>query len=161
ELNVVPVVAQLLLNRGVGQLDDARRFLDASLAGLHPPQLLPGVERAAELLVQSVKDKRRIVVYGDYDVDGVTGTTILRQTLQAAGANVTFYLPTQLEEGYALNQEALIATASRGAAVVVPVDCGISSLAEADVARRLGLTLIVTDHHEMKETPPAAAVLVH
>lgn len=161
DLRVAPVVAQLLLNRGVAHVDDARRFLDPTLAGLHKPELLPGVERAAELLVHAVRTKQRICIYGDYDVDGVSGTAILRQVLLAAEAVVEFYVPHRLEEGYGLNAEALTDIASKGAAVVVTVDCGIASVVEAEVARRLGLTLIVTDHHEMKETLPAAEVLVH
>ena len=161
ELSLSPVVAQLLLNRGVHQADDARRFLEPSLAGLHPPQMLPGVDQAAELLMQAIRDKRKICIYGDYDVDGVSGTSVLKQILLAAGGNIDFYVPNRLEEGYGLNAEALTQIAADGSSVVVTVDCGIASLAEAEVARRLGLTLVVTDHHEMKETLPCATVLVH
>jgi single-stranded-DNA-specific exonuclease len=156
-----PVVAQLLRNRGLDQLDDARRFLDAPLKGLHAPDLLPGVSAASERLLAAVRGGKRLRVYGDYDVDGVTGTAILLEGLRLLGADVDFYVPNRLEEGYGLNAEALRQIANEGASVVVTVDCGIASVEEAEEAKRLGLELIVTDHHEFKPTLPDAAVLVH
>ena len=160
-LNVSPLVAQLLLNRGVSGPDAARRFLDAPLNGLHPPESLPGLTEAADRIWAAVGAGRRVCIYGDYDVDGVTGTSILLTTLRAIGATVDFYVPHRLLEGYGINAEALRQIASTGASVVVTVDCGIASIEEAVEAKRLGLELIVTDHHEMKETLPDAAVLVH
>jgi single-stranded-DNA-specific exonuclease len=160
-LQTPPVVAQLLLNRGLTAPDAARRFLDAPLSGLHPPEMLPGVAEAADRICAAVKAGRRICVYGDYDVDGVTGSAILLTTLRLLGARVDLYVPHRLEEGYGLNCDALRQLAADGFSVVVTVDCGIASLAEAAEARRLGLELIVTDHHEMKDDLPEAAVLVH
>ena len=159
ELRVSPVVAQLLLNRGLTDPDDARRFLDAPLTGLHPPMSLPGMPEAAERLYAAVEAKKKVCVYGDYDVDGVTGTAILLGLFQQLGVPAEFYVPHRLEEGYGLNAEALRQLAASGVQVVVTVDCGIASLDEADEAKRLGLELIVTDHHEMKDRLPAAAVL--
>jgi single-stranded-DNA-specific exonuclease len=141
--------------------DRAREFLDAPLRGLYAPDLLPGVPEAAERILKAINQGRKICVYGDYDVDGVTGTAILLQGLRLMGAQVDLYVPNRLEEGYGLNRTALRQVAEQGSSVVVTVDCGIASLAEAEVARHLGLELIVTDHHEMKDTLPAAAVLVH
>jgi single-stranded-DNA-specific exonuclease len=160
-LQVQPIVAQLLLNRRVSDPDQARRFLDAPLAGLHPPELLPGIPEAAGRLYDAALAGRRICVYGDYDVDGTTGTAILLQVLRLLGAEPDFYVPHRLEEGYGLNGEALRQIAESGAKIVVTVDCGVASLREADVARDLGLELIVTDHHEPKERRPDAAVVVH
>jgi single-stranded-DNA-specific exonuclease len=160
-LGVAPVVAQLLLNRGLSAPEAARRFLDAPLAGLHPPEALPGVAEAAERLVAAARAGRRICVYGDYDVDGVTGSAILLTGLRLLGAKAELYVPHRLEEGYGLNCEALRQLAADGVSLVVTVDCGIASLAEAAEARRLGLELIVTDHHEMRDELPDAAVLVH
>jgi single-stranded-DNA-specific exonuclease len=161
-LRLSPIVAQLLLNRGLTEAESARRFLDAPLTGLHPPQLLPGVAEAADRLLAAVRAGRRVCVYGDYDVDGITGTAILWQCLRRLGAPVVdFYVPHRLEEGYGLNADALRQIAQAGASVVVTVDCGIASVAEADEARRLGLELIVTDHHEPKDALPSAAALVH
>jgi single-stranded-DNA-specific exonuclease len=160
-LELGPIVAQLLLNRGLSEPAQARRFLDPSLSGLHPPELLPGVTEAAERLFAAVQAGRRICVYGDYDVDGVTGSAILLNGLKLLGAAVDLYVPHRLEEGYGLNVDALRQIAASGASLVVTVDCGIASLEEAEEARRLNLDLIVTDHHELKETLPGAAVLVH
>ncbi|HEY7330273.1 MAG TPA: single-stranded-DNA-specific exonuclease RecJ [Gemmataceae bacterium] len=161
ELGVGPIVAQLLLNRGLDDAAQARRFLEASLNGLHSPDLLPGVSEAAERILAAVRAGRRLCVYGDYDVDGATGSAILLSGLKLLGATVDLYVPHRLEEGYGLNAEALRQIAASGVDMVVTVDCGIASLEEAAEARRLGLELIVTDHHQYKETLPDAAVLVH
>jgi single-stranded-DNA-specific exonuclease len=160
-LQVSPIVAQLLINRDIREHDQARRFLDAPLTGLHPPDLLPGVTDAANRLHDAIRAGRRICIYGDYDVDGTTGTAVLLQGLRLLGADPDFYVPHRLDEGYGLNAEALRQIADSGAKVVVTVDCGVASLHEADVARELGLELIVTDHHEPKERRPDAAVVVH
>src|SRR5262245_55651938 len=160
-MGVAPIVAQLLLNRGIQDPADGTRFLQSPLSGLYSPELLPGITAAVERLADAISRKKKVCCYGDYDVDGITGTAILYGMLQMLGAPVEFYVPHRLEEGYGLNSEALRQIRERGAAVVVTVDCGIASIAEADEARRLGLELIVTDHHEMKSQLPAAEVLVH
>lgn len=161
ELQLSPIVAQLLLNRKFLDVPTAKRFLEAPLKGLYEPERLPGATEAADRLFQAVGAKRPICIYGDYDVDGVTGTAILLTLLRMLGAVVDYYIPNRLEEGYGLSVEALRTIAGRGAAVVVTVDCGIASIGEADEARRLGIELIVTDHHEPAATLPDAAVLVH
>ena len=163
---VSPVVAQLLLNRGVTDAPAVRRFLDAPLAGLHSPSLLADVPAAADRLYRAVTLKQRVCVYGDYDVDGVTGTSILMLLLDRLGANAEFHVPLRLSEGYGLSSEKLQELAGRGVNLVVSVDCGIASLDEAAVARRLGMDLIVTDHHEMKTRGgvpllPDAVAVVH
>ncbi|HEY7152316.1 MAG TPA: single-stranded-DNA-specific exonuclease RecJ [Gemmataceae bacterium] len=160
-LGVGPIVAQLLLNRGLEDAAAARRFLDPSLNGLHSPDLLPGVTEAAERILAAVRAGRRICVYGDYDVDGVTGSAILLGVLKLLGVAADLYVPHRLEEGYGLNRDALRQIAEAGGSLVVTVDCGIASLNEAGEAKRLGLELIVTDHHEFKDALPDAAVLVH
>jgi len=160
ELNTNPLVAQLLLNRGIITAFDARLFLDAPMNALHSPDLLPGIPEAAAIIAQGVVAKQRICIYGDYDVDGTTGTAILYSLLHKLGASVTFYVPHRLDEGYGLNEDAVRELAKEGVQILVTVDCGIASLHEAAVAKSLGLTLIITDHHEMKPNLPEA-VLVH
>src|SRR5205823_4568654 len=160
-LGVSPIVAQLLLNRGLNEPETAGRFLHTPLTDLHKPDLLPGASEAADRLLNAVRQGRRICVYGDYDVDGTAGTAILWQALHLLGAQADFYVPHRLDEGYGLNCEALQQIARTGTSVVVTVDCGIGSLAEAEEARRLGLELIITDHHELKDRLPSADVLVH
>jgi single-stranded-DNA-specific exonuclease len=158
-----PLVCHLLINRGVREPEAATRFLEAKRNSFHDPELLPGAAEAAERLVAAIRDGRKIVVYGDYDVDGVCGTTILWTLLKLAGArDVGYYIPSRFEEGYGLNGEALRRLAAEeGAEVVVTVDCGVTAIEEAKLARELGLELIVTDHHAMAAELPAADVVVH
>lgn len=162
-VDVPPLVAQLLLNRGMTEPRAARAFIEARLTHLHDPEALPGAAEAAERIVRAVRERRRIVVYGDYDVDGVCGTSILWSCLRLAGArDAAYYIPHRVEEGYGVNGEALRRIASEmGASVVVTVDCGISAVAEAKLARELGLELIVTDHHTPGDELPGADVVVH
>src|SRR5262245_6724134 len=162
ELQVSAVVAQLLLSRGMSEPDRARSFLEASLKGLHDPALLPGAVDAAERIVAAIGAKRRIVVYGDYDVDGVAGAALLIECLKLAGGDARFYVPHRLEAGYGLNATALESLRrDEQADMVITVDCGIASTAEARVARDLGLELIITDHHEFGRALPEADCLVH
>jgi single-stranded-DNA-specific exonuclease len=161
QAGVSEIVAQLLLRRGIDDADSARRFLDCKLTGLREPEELPGATEAAARLATAVADRRRIVIYGDYDADGMTATAILYLCLQMIGGDVRYYVPSRLDEGYGLNHDALRKLSADGADVVVTVDCGIASPDEADTARELGLELIVTDHHEMGDRLPNAAALVH
>lgn len=155
------VVAQLLLCRGIEDPQCARQFLDAKLSGLRDPEELPGAVEAATLLHRAIRERRRITVYGDYDADGMTATAILLGCLRLLGAQADFYVPNRIDEGYGLNHEALRTLAAQGADVVVTVDCGIGSVAEAETARELGLTLIITDHHQAAEQLPHVAAIVH
>jgi single-stranded-DNA-specific exonuclease len=158
---VPAVVAQLLLARGIHDPADARQFLEPKLTGLREPDMLPGAAQAANILFEAVRAKRRITVYGDYDADGMTATAILLRCLRLLDAPADFYVPHRIDEGYGLNGDAIRKLAEQGADVVVTVDCGICSIAEAALARELGLTLIVTDHHQIAAELPAAAALVH
>lgn len=158
---VSPVLAQLLLSRGLDEPQRAKAFLAAKLGDLREPADLPGVVEAAGVLDRAIRDGKRIVVYGDYDVDGMTGTAILWRCLKLLGADVRYFVPHRLEQGYGLHTEALESLAADKAQLVVTVDCGISSLAEAEAAARLGLELIITDHHELAERLPSAAAIVH
>ncbi|WP_152050565.1 single-stranded-DNA-specific exonuclease RecJ [Tautonia marina] len=163
ETRVPPLVAQILLNRKINDPEKARDYLEVRRKKLHDPELLPGVVDAAERIVRAIEQNRKIVIYGDYDVDGVCGTSILWSCLRLAGArDVEYYIPRRVEEGYGLNGEALNRIASELAGqVVVTVDCGITSVREAKLARSLGIELIVTDHHTIGPDLPEADVLVH
>lgn len=151
----------MLLNRGVQTGEAVRQFLVPEFRALLPPEQLPGAAAAADRLHRAVEARERIVIYGDYDVDGVTATTILWQTLTLLGADVEAYVPRRIEEGYGLNGEALEKLAADGARVVVTVDCGITAVEEADRARRLGVDLVITDHHQPRATLPDCAAIVH
>jgi single-stranded-DNA-specific exonuclease len=158
-----PLVAQLLINRGIDEPDQAVAFLDAKLGSLSDPELLPGAVVAAERIVGAIRDDRKIVVYGDYDVDGVCGTSILWTCLRLAGAtDAEYYIPHRVDEGYGVNSEALRRlSAEHKARLIVTVDCGISAVREAELALELGVELIVTDHHTIGLTLPRAAAIVH
>jgi single-stranded-DNA-specific exonuclease len=160
-LGIPGVVAQLLICRGMNDPAEARRFLDSKLADLRDPNLLPGCLQAAERIYQVIRQGGRIVIYGDYDVDGMTGTALLRQCLHLLGANASYYVPHRIDEGYGLNQEAVRRLAAEKAQLIVTVDCGIASLAAAETARECGLELIVTDHHEPGSRLPHATAIVH
>ena len=161
--NLHPLVARLLINRGIDDPAAARIHLDAKRQSLHDPELLPGVVEAAERLRKAVDAGRKIVIYGDYDVDGVCGVSLLWGCLKLAGArNVKAYIPHRVEEGYGVNAEALRKLGSEdGAELIVTVDCGITAVEEARLAREMGVELIVTDHHAIGPDLPDADVLVH
>ncbi len=158
---VSAVVAQLLICRGISDPVLARRFLDSRLSDLRDPDQVPGCRQAAERVHDAIRSGRRIVVYGDYDVDGVTGTALLRQCIKLLGGNVGYYIPSRADEGYGLHGDAIRRLASEKAELVVTVDCGITSVEEAEIARECGLSLIVTDHHEPGCRLPEAAAIVH
>jgi len=160
-VQVPAVLAQLLVCRGLVDPPVAREFLDPKLSGLRDPGELPGVTAAVDRITRAMEAGEHIVVFGDYDADGMTATAILFRCLELIGANVAYYVPCRLEEGYGLNDGALREIAAKGARLIITVDCGIASLSEAETARDLGLDLIVTDHHEMKEELPIAAAIVH
>ena len=156
-----PLLAQLLLQRDITAPGDVATFLNPSFKELLLPDQLPGAADAGRRLVEAVRQNRRIIVYGDYDVDGVTAATILWHALKLAGANVDYYIPSRFDEGFGLNGGALRQIRSQGGDLVITVDCGIAALDEARLAREIGLDLIITDHHTPKDTLPDAVALVH
>ena len=159
-MDLDPVVARLLFLRGITTDDDARRFLNPRLDHLHDPFRLTDLPRAVDRLQRAIEEKERIAIHGDYDVDGVTSTVILRRLLDLLGANVIHFIPERLRDGYGLEPASIERLAAQQVAVVVSVDCGIRSQAAAARARELGIDLIVTDHHEPDAVlPPALAVI--
>ncbi len=160
-LGVAPLVAQSLHCRGYEDPGQARAFLSPQLNDLIAPDELHGAAKAAERLARAVADRQRIVLYGDYDVDGMTGVAILWHCLKLAGADCGFYVPHRIEEGYGLNDEAVDQLAADGAKVIVTVDCGITATEQADRASRLGIDLIITDHHLPPAALPDAHAVVH
>ncbi len=158
---VSPVVAQLLLCRGIDQPDLAQNFLEPRLTGLRDPGELPGAMVAAQRLVKAIRDGEQIVIFGDYDVDGITGTSLLYLGVQLLGGKVKYHIPHRTKDGYGLSIPAIENLAKNGAQVVVTVDCGIASIEPARRARELGLDLIITDHHQFGAELPDAHALVH
>jgi len=159
-LGVSPIVARLLCQRGLGDPEVAHRFLRPSLDHLHDPMRLADMGVAVERLLAALERRERIAVHGDYDVDGVTSTVILRRALEMLGGDVVHFIPERMRDGYGLQVAAIDRLHAQGVAVIVSVDCGIRSVDAALRARELGIDLIVTDHHEPEATlPPALAVI--
>lgn len=155
-----PILRQLLFNRGYGTDAEARAFLRAEANFDTSPAQMTGMAAAVDRLLFALDHHEPIAIYGDYDVDGVTATALLVETLQAFAADVRGYIPNRFEEGYGLNNEALAALEADGVKLVISVDCGIRSPDEAAYARSIGLDLIISDHHHPAETlPPAFAVV--
>lgn len=155
------LLRQVLFNRGLAKSDESQRFLSAIAPELGEPLLMKGMAVAVDRLERAIKQSESIVVYGDYDADGVTATALLVQCLQSLGGKASDYIPDRFEEGYGLNIGALRQLKEQGANVVVSVDCGVRSLAEADEAKRLGLDLIITDHHTPGPELPNAFALIN
>lgn len=158
--SISPLTAKLLLNRKVTEPEAVRRFLDPSLERFHDPYLLKGMKQAVERLVEAKEDKQQVVIYGDYDVDGITSTSVLYLFLKEAGFQVEYYIPDRLEEGYGINKEACAKLKESGKDLMISVDTGITAVDEVAYCNEIGLDVIITDHHEPQETlPPAVAVI--
>jgi single-stranded-DNA-specific exonuclease len=154
-----PVVAQILYNRGYRNPEDARAFLLGNIP-VADPFKMRGMNKAVERIRRAIKKGELIVVYGDFDADGVTSTALLVSTLKALGANVKHYIPNRVDEGYGLNDGAMIGLAQRGTRVLITVDCGIRSIHEVETGKNAGMDMIVTDHHSVgPEVPDALAVI--
>lgn len=147
-LKISPLVAQIMLNRGVREAQDCRDFLRPNLKCLHDPFLIPNLRKGAERIAKAIRDKQKIVIYGDYDVDGITATSILWHAIKTLGGTGEFYIPHRIEEGYGLNSEAIEHICQDGAQLIITVDCGITAIEPAKIARDRGVDLIITDHHE-------------
>ncbi len=161
ELNISSRLATVLVNRGIDNLEKAEEFLAPSLHQLPDPYLLAGIEAAVERLTLAFRRYEKIIVFGDYDMDGISATAILVDYLRRAGfKQVDFYIPSRLDQGYGLNKAALIQARESGITLAVTVDNGIANYLEIEFAKTLGLDIIVTDHHQIPDRlPPAAAVV--
>jgi len=160
-LKISELLAQVLINRGITDPRRANTFLRPRLSELVPPEQMPANETAAKRIQKAVADNEKITIYGDYDVDGITAVAILLQLLKTIGADVDYYIPHRVDEGYGLNTEAVKYLAKAGSSLVITVDCGIQAHRSAAVADELGVDLIITDHHQPPEKLPPAAAIVH
>jgi single-stranded-DNA-specific exonuclease len=160
-LDLHPTVARLLCARGFGDPAAARLFLSPSLDHLHDPFLLKDLSKAIERLERAIASKERIAIHGDYDVDGITSTVILRRALELLGGDVVHFIPERMRDGYGLQPAAIERLHAEGVRLVVSVDCGIRGTEAAARARELGVDLIITDHHEPDEALPAAFAVIN
>ena len=159
-LGIAPIVARLLCQRGLADPAVAQRFLNPSLDHLHDPMALADMSVAVDRLMAAIERKERIAIHGDYDVDGITSTVILRRALELLGGDVVHFIPERIKDGYGLQPSAIERLHAAGIALIVSVDCGIRGADAARRARELGVDLIITDHHEPDSAlPPALAVI--
>ena len=161
QLKIPPAIACVLVNRGIDSADAAKGYLGKSIAGVRHPFELKDAQKAAERIKLALEQKEKIVIYGDYDVDGITSTAILYQFLSSQGADVDFYIPNRSDEGYGINMLALQKIKKGGASLLITVDCGITAVGEVEFAKAIGLEVIITDHHTCKEELPKAYALVN
>lgn len=160
QLKITPLVASLLVNRGYDSLEKAKAFL-YSIDEFHDPFLMKGMDIAVNRIKDAIDKQEPILIFGDYDADGVTSTTVMMKTLEDLGADVQFYIPNRFTEGYGPNEGAFRYAASIGIKLIVTVDTGIAAVKEADVAKELGIDYIVTDHHEPGLVLPDALAIIH
>ncbi|KQL20645.1 single-stranded-DNA-specific exonuclease RecJ [Cytobacillus solani] len=161
ELNITPLVASLLVNRGLETPELARHFLFDQKHEFHDPFLLTDMNAAVSRIKEGIENQEAILIFGDYDADGVTSTTVMMKTLQELGANVEFYIPNRFTEGYGPNIPAFQHAAEAGIKLIITVDTGIAAVNEAKAAKELGLDLIITDHHEPGPELPEALAIIH
>lgn len=161
ELNISPVIARLLANRNIKDPREAEKFLNAKLSDLHDPYMLKGMKESVARIRRALSKGEKIMVYGDYDVDGITSVTLLTSTLTGLGGHVIEYIPNRLEEGYGLNLEACRYAHKKKVGLIITVDCGINAVREVDYLNSLGIDTIVVDHHEVQANalPKAFAII--
>ncbi|MDX9870990.1 MAG: single-stranded-DNA-specific exonuclease RecJ [Clostridia bacterium] len=161
ELGISAVLARVLGNRGFKSADAVKAFLRANMDDLQDPLVLPGMQEGMARVYQAITQGEHILIYGDYDVDGITAVAVLYSFLQQAGGRVSYYIPQRLEEGYGLNIEALDKAKAQGIDLVLTVDCGIAAVEEVRYASSLGLEMVITDHHEPPEILPQAQAIIN
>ena len=158
--NINPIIIKLLENRGIKTQEDILEFLSLNPKKTYDPFLLYNMEEAIELIEKHLKENNRICIYGDYDADGITSVTMLYEAFETVSADVFYYIPSRMEEGYGLNKEAIDQIISRGTKLLITVDCGSVSFDEVEYAKERGLDVIVTDHHNITDTK-ANCILVN
>lgn len=157
--NVSNLVAQKLAEYNLND-EEITIFLNPTRKNFHDPFLLPDMDKAIERILKAMQDEEKIVVYGDYDADGITSTTIIKRFMQDRGINVGTYIPNRLDEGYGLNEDAIREIANEGYNLMITVDCGITAKNEVELAKNLGIDVIVTDHHEVPEEIPDTIAVI-
>lgn len=158
--NLNKVIGKIIVNRHVVNDEDVRIFITPTRDDFHDPFLFKGMDIAVERIIKAINNKEKILIYGDYDVDGITSTTVLKKYLMDRGISVDTYIPNRLHEGYGLNKNAIDTIKERNIDLIITVDCGISAIEEVDYAVSLGMDVIVTEHHEVGEKLPNALAVI-
>jgi single-stranded-DNA-specific exonuclease len=161
ELGISPIVSQMLINRNILTPDDAKKFLSPSLSDLHNPFLMKDMQEGVDRLTKAIYNREKVLIYGDYDADGITSVVLLVKFLGEIHDDVTYYIPDRVSEGYSLNKNALNKIKSDGVKLVITVDCGISDYDETSYANSLGMDVIIIDHHEIPDIIPKAVAVIN
>ena len=160
KFSISKLLATILANRGIIEDEKVRKFLEPTREDFYDPFLMPDMEVAINRIIEAINKNEKIMIYGDYDVDGITSISVLQKFLKEREVEVSSYIPNRLEEGYGLNKEAIKGIYDKGYRLMITVDCGISAIEEIEYANSLGITTIITDHHEpLEELPKALAVI--
>lgn len=161
ELNVTDIVARLLINRDVVDIEDAKIFLNPDMKFLHNPYQMAGMSNTVERIVAAIKNNEKICIYGDYDVDGITSVAMLYSFIKKLDGNIIYYIPNRIEEGYGLNIESIEKILSLNVDLIITVDCGIRSVSEVEAVNKVGVDIIITDHHKCGESLPHAYAIIN
>ncbi len=157
--DIHPLIQRLLIQKGIKKKKDIAEFLSSTPKNTYDPSLMKNMDESVRVILKAISDKKTICVYGDYDVDGITGAGLVMELLSSLTEQVFYYIPSRMEEGYGLNKEALDMIKKRGAHLVITVDCGAVSIKEVRYAKETGLDIIITDHHNVgKELPDCLMV---
>ncbi len=160
ELNILPITAKLLINRGLVDIDEAFSFLSPNIKEIHDPNLMKDMDKAVKRVMTAITSGEKMAIFGDYDVDGTTATALLKLFFTELGIDVETYIPERLTEGYGLSTGPVDALAERGVTLIITTDCGVSNFDEVTYASTLGMDVIITDHHMVPDkVPPAVAIL--
>lgn len=159
--NISELLTKILVNRGIIDDKEIDTFLNPTRNDFYDPYLMPDMEKAVERIIKAINNQEKVMIYGDYDVDGITSITVLKKFLEERGLKTGHYIPNRLEEGYGLNENAIRSIAEQKYTLMITVDCGISGIEEVDLANQLGIETIITDHHEQLENLPNAYAIIN
>lgn len=158
--NISKLLAKILVNRGVIEDEEIDIFLNPTRNDFYDPFLMPDMEKAVERIINAIDKNEKVMIYGDYDVDGITSITVLKKFLEERGLDAGYYIPNRLNEGYGLNKDAIEKIAEQKYTLMITVDCGISGIEEVELCNNLGIDVIITDHHEQSDKLPNAYAVI-
>lgn len=159
--NISELLTKILVNRGITDDKEIDTFLNPTRNDFYDPYLMPDMEKAVERIIKAINKQEKVMIYGDYDVDGITSITVLKKFLEERGLKTGHHIPNRLEEGYGLNENAIKSIAEQKYTLMITVDCGISGIEEVELANQLGIETIITDHHEQSESLPNAYAIIN
>ena len=160
KFNISKLIAQVLINKGITDDQQIEIFLNPKRNNFYNPFLMPDMEKAVDRIMKAMQEKQKILIYGDYDVDGITSTSVLKKFLEERGVETSYYIPNRLKEGYGLNKKAIEEIANKDIQLMITVDCGITAVEETEIAKNFGIETIITDHHEPGDVLPNAFAII-